>query len=296
MRKALMMAGVAIAAVALTVGMCACGNKAQSATGTGTGDNSALLISELQQAGTQTFETVTFGTYEQDGNTANGAEPIEWYVLDKQDGKVLLISKYILDAVPYDDAYVGYPWGMTNPRPVTDTVWADCSLRSWLNGAFINGAFTKDEQGKIIAYTSSDTKVFGTTTAANSPSADAHVTAAVTDKVFLLSSWEAKTLFNNDDARMATATQYAKAQGVYVNKDTASDETTVGYSPWWTRTVGYYAGYAAVVMPDGYVHGAGYRQDGENHDGGTNHGNYASELGGNFGVRPCVWVDASVLG
>ena len=43
---------------------------------------------------------ITFGTYEQDNDTSNGAEPIEWEVPDVKGGKALVISKYILDAKP----------------------------------------------------------------------------------------------------------------------------------------------------------------------------------------------------
>ena len=60
----------------LALGLCACGSGKASTT-TGTGDNSSLLITSLQKDTVQTFETVTFGTYEQDGNASNGAEPIE---------------------------------------------------------------------------------------------------------------------------------------------------------------------------------------------------------------------------
>ena len=286
--------GVILAACALAIGMCACGSKGSAASGTGTGDNSSLLITSLQKAGTQEFKTVTFGTYEQDGDASNGAEPIEWYVLDEKDGKTLLISKYILDARPYDNYGVGYTWYLTNPRPVSDATWATCSLRGWLGGTFMYTAFTSEEIQKIKSYTSTDTKNFGTTTADVAPSKEAHVESS-TDKVFLLSVWEAKTYFDNDDARMATPTLYAISKGVYVNNANASDQSTVGYSPWWTRTVGYYAGYAAVVLEDGYVHGDGYRQDGNYHDGFMHGTELESPLGGNFGVRPCIWVDSSAL-
>ena len=55
-------------------------------------DNSSVNIGDY----------VTFGTYEQDNNLKNGAEAIEWQVLDKKDCKVLLLSKYALDAKPYN--------------------------------------------------------------------------------------------------------------------------------------------------------------------------------------------------
>lgn len=40
---------------------------------------------------------VSFGKYEQDNNTSNGKEKIEWLVLEVKDGKALVISKYALD-------------------------------------------------------------------------------------------------------------------------------------------------------------------------------------------------------
>lgn len=47
---------------------------------------------------------VTFGQYEQDNDPENGPEPIEWFVvnLDKGNHRVLLLSRYVLDAYPYN--------------------------------------------------------------------------------------------------------------------------------------------------------------------------------------------------
>ena len=44
----------------------------------------------------------TFGRYEQDNDTSNGSEAIEWQVLDVQGNNVFIISKYILDIKPYN--------------------------------------------------------------------------------------------------------------------------------------------------------------------------------------------------
>lgn len=79
-------------------------------------------------------DTITFGRYPQDFEGT--IEPIEWIVLDKQDDKVLIISKFGLDAKPYNDVW-------------TDVTWETCSLRSWLNKDFIKKAFSTEEQ-KII--------------------------------------------------------------------------------------------------------------------------------------------------
>ena len=80
---------------------------------------------------------VIFGSYEQDGNAANGSEPIEWEVLDETDGKLFLISRYILDRQPYNTEFKG-------------VTWENCTLRSWLNNEFCNAAFSAAEQGRIV--------------------------------------------------------------------------------------------------------------------------------------------------
>lgn len=63
-------------------------------------------------------DIVTFGSYEQDNDLENGMEPVEWYVLDKEDGEATLMSVYLLDWQPYNEDFIG----MT---------WEDCTLRSW---------------------------------------------------------------------------------------------------------------------------------------------------------------------
>ena len=90
---------------------------------------------------TQSFDTVggivTFGRYEQDGSEENGPEEIEWIVLHVQDGKVLLLSKYGLEAQRYN-------------KKKTDVTWETCTLRAWLNDDFLNKAFDPEEQSAIL--------------------------------------------------------------------------------------------------------------------------------------------------
>lgn len=76
---------------------------------------------------------VSFGKYEQDNNTSNGKEKIEWLVLEVKDGKALVISKYALDCKPYNTSS-------------TNVTWETCSLRNWLNNDFINSAFSATEK------------------------------------------------------------------------------------------------------------------------------------------------------
>ena len=84
--------------------------------------------------------TVELGHYEQDGDLSNGAEPIEWYVISKDENSnmLLLLSKYGLDNVQYHSQN-------------TNITWADCDLRKWLNSedGFWGTAFSKEEKASI---------------------------------------------------------------------------------------------------------------------------------------------------
>ena len=81
-------------------------------------------------------DIVFFGSYEQDNNIENGAEPIAWQVLEISDGQALLLSVDVLDAKAYD----------TEPAVIS---WKDCSLREWLNSEFYQTAFSEEERLQI---------------------------------------------------------------------------------------------------------------------------------------------------
>ena len=82
---------------------------------------------------------VTFGRYEQNNNSDDGAEPIEWIVLSvsAQDQTAKLISRYLLDARPYSAAD-------------QNTTWETSDLRAWLNADFADKAFTEAEMAAIL--------------------------------------------------------------------------------------------------------------------------------------------------
>ncbi len=284
-------AGVVLAAGALVLGLAGCATNEAPTSDPSKGDNSQLVYTSMESAEAQNFETVTFGSYPQSGSSP---EPITWLKLAEQDGRTLLISESVLDAVPYNDIDVGYGWSTTSPRPNTDATWEDCSLRAWLNGEFADTAFTADEKAAIAETTNTDTKNNVAPTPDKADDASVHQAPETTDTVFVLSVAEAKGYFANNAARSAQPTQYAMDKGVYTGV-AATDAQSDGAAVWWLRTNGYYSGYEAVVTDDGYVHGAGYRTNGELHDGFTDHGAEASELGGNIGVRPCIWVETSAL-
>ena len=82
-------------------------------------------------------KTVFMGKMDQDNNPENGAEPIEWIVLDMQDGKALLVSKYALAYLPYAVDSLTATW---------DTSY----VREWLNRDFYENTFTEEEKKQIL--------------------------------------------------------------------------------------------------------------------------------------------------
>lgn len=169
-------------------------------------------------------DIVYFGAYEQDNNTSNGKELIEWLVLAKENNRVLVISDKALDCRAFD----------TSGKYVT---WEECSLRKWLNNDFINAAFSDDENAMIPTVTvSADKNLEYDTDPGN----------ATKDKVFLLSIVEAEKYFASDEARMCMPTDYAVARGAYVNSDN-------GNCWWWLRSHGVDQDDAANVNSGGDV-------------------------------------------
>lgn len=180
----------------------------------------------------QTGDYIYYGSYEQDNNTANGKEDIEWLVLEVKDGNALVISKYALDCEPYNTKY-------------ESVTWETCTLRSWLNNEFINNAFSEEEKSLIPTVTIEAHK---------NPEYDTNQGNATQDQVFLLSRTEVNKYFSSDIARQCQPTDYADANGVDVNDNN-------GNCWWWLRSPGDAQDYAASVSIGGYVYEYGYNVD-----------------------------------
>jgi hypothetical protein len=174
--------------------------------------------------------TVTFGSYEQDNNTDNGKEPVEWLVLEVKGTQALLLSKYCLDARPYNTDFV----------PIT---WAECTLRAWLNDTLIDELFSAGEQAMIPAVTVVNT---------GSPNYGTVGGDDTTDQLFLLSKAEVIAYFPEQADRQAQPTAYAVARGAYINE-------TTGNTWWWLRSPGTRQIDASGVRADGRVSGYGSR-------------------------------------
>lgn len=183
---------------------------------------------------------VTFGIYPQ---TAGGTDrtPIEWLVLDVQEGKALLLSRYGLDAKPYNTANV-------------NTTWATCTLRAWLNDAFLRYAFTSQEQMRIASCQVSNADNQGYGKWKTSGGYD------TVDKIFLLSYKEAHEYLgvtlsteNSSDTPKAVVhpTRYAILQGAIEDEEDFATPSGEAAGSWWLRSPGNNQRLAANVFIDG---------------------------------------------
>ena len=95
---------------------------------------------------------------------------VEWYVLEEQEGKMLVVSKNVLEARAYH-------------APGGAITWEDSEIRAYLNSEFIEKTFSAAEQAKIIE-----------TTIVNASNSQYGIVGGndTTDKVFLLSLNEAE--------------------------------------------------------------------------------------------------------
>ena len=197
----------------MVLGMSACGNKDH----TGMSEN-AITDNEILEPDVPDNEhwepdeavdavsvgsVIEFGSYEQDNNSGNGNEPIEWIVLDVKDDKLLLMSKYVLDATQYTYSEYGVTWKDSCPQYyLTDTIYTDAF--SYLERKKLTTGTIDTEKGRFTS----------------------------TEAVFALSSDEIEKYAGVvSSVYDCYPTEYAKAEGAAVS----SSEETAGKAFWWVR-------------------------------------------------------------
>lgn len=161
-------------------------------------------------------DVITFGAYEQDNNLDNGAEAIDWVVLERDGNKALVISKYCIEWLPFHNTF-------------TEVGWKNSSIRSWLNNTFLNAAFTTQEKKSIISTQHTNPDFY------DDSESERNWLGTTTDTIFLLSSGEADKYFSSDYDRQAEGTEYACAKG----------KSASWY--WWLRSANSikYAGFVS---------------------------------------------------
>ena len=222
----------------------------------GNNDNSGKEIRSGTAHITGAMESnIYFGNYWQsvksEDATESNKEPVKWRVL-ANDGSLFVVSDKNLDCIEYN----------SSAETVT---WENCSLRKWLNGKFLDKAFTTQEQGAVLE-----------SLVVNEDGAKGSEAGADTyDKVYLLSIYEVidpELGFPTDwkakgGTRVALNTEYTRSKRAMTSSDMSG--------AWWLRTPGD-AKNAANVFNAGNVFVRG--------------GNVNNFI---FAVRPAMNIDTS---
>lgn len=149
-------------------------------------------------------QSVFFGHFQRSADLSGNTAPLEWIVVDACEGRALLLSRYVIDSMPYKSA--------------TASTWENSDIREWLNSSFFSKAFTEKEQKQIMlatiktAYKGKEEKT--------------------QDKVFLLGTDDIKqyaTLLDNELASFPTP--YAEWHGI-------RSDSPGGKCSWWLRSPG----------------------------------------------------------
>ena len=177
--------------------------------------NNSIPAEGVALSAAQVGAKVIFGNY--------GGEDILWDVLAVKDGKALMMTDKVVDAVPFHTA--------------NSATYATSALATWLNGTFKDTAFDADELAKI------DTEYTVVT-----PVNPTYGTAGGKDSkgIFVLSAQEFRMYCTTESTKRAEATDFAVANGVSVDPN-------FGTSGYWLRTMGEKAGQSCYVYYYGDV-------------------------------------------
>ena len=210
---------------------------------------------------------ITVGRYEQDNNLTNGSESIEWRVLDKKDGKLLVIS----DKSLYESSFAYLGW-----QPVPQN-WESSCARGWLNNYFMQTAFTPAEQARVVL-----TNVHTEPTEGSpiDPGPDTQ------DYMFLLSGQEASAYFPTAESRRTKTTAYALSR----RSESRAHQGFDGDLGVWRTNVSFWLLRSPARKPN-WVYGAAYIYDyttpyGEPGDVWYHDGRDTGD------IRPAMWIEA----
>ena len=228
-------------------------------------------------------DIVKFGQYPQ---ATEAPEPLEWIVLavDSPNGKMLLLTKYVIDARAYD------------PGREIFASWEESDIRRWLNDTGNSGFlrstyFTAQEQSRLVEVTNKTTPsaIFMADFVQDEAERQQIISEALSmsdesrEKVFLLDCQDAdnRAYFESIQARSTKATSYAIQNGLPVKKpsdpETANCANVQCDAAWWLRTPGIDEHNATAISGKGMLSIDGLSIDGSRFV---------------TGVRPAVWVRA----
>ena len=192
-----------------------------------------------------TWDCIYLGNYWQNDTDGDGTadqndekQPIKWRVLSVDGDDAFVIADMALDCQQYNE---------TNE----DTTWETCTLRTWLNGTFMNNAFSMEEKSAIKTTTVvNEDNIWDGTSGGNTTS----------DKIFLLSQNEVKNpkygfdkydsdIYTEFESRLCKPSAYAVKNGCWTSSS--------GTCHWFLRSPGYNSCHVISVDYDvrGYLDG-----------------------------------------
>lgn len=205
-------------------------------------------------------EYVEFGSYRQENEYA---DPIEWIILELQNDKCLLVSRYGLDTHSFAN------YGLAN------VTWENSGIRSWLNTYFYDTAFSVAERNSILFVENSTPPVDWSEVAQDdgfSISSSSHTTIETNntwDSVFLLSSQEIDRYMSED-----TSLRYCQATTHAVINNCRFGGNGYRSAYWWLRSPGALSSMATYINGDGRRSCEQVSQE-------------------DLAIRPAIWLDLS---
>lgn len=190
---------------------------------------------------------------------------LTWTVVNvDSNGVATLVCNDVIDALPFNlvreiDRVRG-----NETEDLFDELyvmnWENCSLRDWLNNEFLNEAFTEEEQSKLY---------YGELVTEKNPLTDKGECTTL-DHVFVLSAQEAQDYFDNDEERLAYATDFAENNGVRIGAVSQA-------AAYWLRSSGESMWHACAVNTDGTISYSGMTVENTR-----------------IGIRPCIRLISNV--
>jgi len=176
---------------------------------------------KCSETGYYVGNTVTFGFYEQDNNTTNGKEPIEWRILYLSGNKALMLAEKVLDV---------HYW---NRLETQGHRWMTSEIRTWLNNDFYKTAFSSTDKERIVA-----SRIL----------TDYSGGEETWDNVFLLSKTEIERYFPDECDCLADITEYAKANLANTGINPLCSIGNPVSAKWWLRSPSEFFSEEAITV------------------------------------------------
>lgn len=207
-------------------------------------------------------------------------EPLEWIILDESNGFV--ICKNVIDAQPFNNT-IYFRKGEEKKsffKNVECSIFAcdysESSLRNWLNTTFLYSAFSSNQ---IEAISTSTYENNGCYTIGGVEGYEFFDFKNTKDKISLMSYSDivnSSFEFDIQKTLPSAGTDYAKAQGLYTNRNQEDDY--YANSSWLLRSAGTDSDMVCFVTPAGTIVSANWYT-----------------FNSNLGVRPVMHIDRSLL-